>query len=68
MLDWVGDVGGLLDGLMFLGSFVVAPIAAFAMNVELSAVAFNLERQNIFCHLCSKKRDRYQRVVAHYDR
>ena len=48
MLDWVGDVGGLLDGLMFLGSFVVAPIAAFAMNVELSAVAFDIERKNIF--------------------
>ena len=35
ILDWVGDIGGLLDGLRFIGSFLLAPIATFLIRVEL---------------------------------
>ena len=34
-LDWLGDVGGLLDGLKIIGSILIAPIASFTMKVEL---------------------------------
>ena len=40
LLDWIGDVGGLLDGLRIVGSFLIAPIAAFSMRVELFTTAF----------------------------
>ena len=39
-LDWLGDVGGLLDGLKLFASFLVAPIAAFSMRAELLSAAF----------------------------
>ena len=35
ILDWLGDVGGLFDGLKIIGSFIIAPIASFAMKTEL---------------------------------
>ena len=35
ILDWLGDVGGLLDGLKIIGSLLIAPIASFTMRVEL---------------------------------
>ena len=38
--DWLGDVGGLLDGLKLVASFFVAPFAAFAFKVELLRAAF----------------------------
>jgi len=55
LLDWVGDVGGLLDGLRILGGFLIAPIAMAAMKVELTEAAFNEEGP--CCLLpCSKRR------------
>ena len=39
-LDWLGDVGGLLDGLRIIGSVLVAPIAAFSLRIELLAAVF----------------------------
>lgn len=35
ILDWIGDIGGLFDGLYFIGSRMLGPIAAFAMKAEL---------------------------------
>lgn len=55
MLDWVGDVGGLLDGLKLVGGFFVAPIAMAAMRVELAIDAFNIERPKSL-NPCSKRR------------
>ena len=40
LLDWLGDVGGLLDGLKLIGGFFVAPIAAFSVRVAILAAAF----------------------------
>ena len=39
-MDWIGDVGGLIDGLRLIGIFLVAPIAAFSLRVELFSTAF----------------------------
>ena len=39
-MDWIGDVGGLIDGMKYFGSFLVAPIAAFSMRVELFSTTF----------------------------
>ena len=32
-LEWLGDVGGLFDALVLIGSFLVGPITAFAVKV-----------------------------------
>ena len=34
-LDWLGDVGGLFEGLFVIGSFFISPIAYFAMKLHL---------------------------------
>ena len=36
LLEWIGDVGGLLDGLYIAGSFLVSPFAAIALNQKLN--------------------------------
>ena len=35
ILDWLGDVGGLSDGLFIIGKVTMAPIAALALQAEL---------------------------------
>ena len=32
-LEWLGDVGGLFDALLFLGSSLITPITAFTVKV-----------------------------------
>ena len=48
MLEWLGDVGGLFEGLNYIGFFLVAPIANFAMQMELltSSFSFIKKRSN----------------------
>lgn len=31
LLDWLGDVGGLFEGLNVIGAYILAPIASYAM-------------------------------------
>ena len=42
ILELLGDVGGLLDGLKLIGGFLVTPIVTFAMKVKLMAGGFKL--------------------------
>ena len=37
LLEWIGDIGGLFDGLCLLASNLVTLIAAFAMKSKLYA-------------------------------
>ena len=34
-LEWIGDVGGVADGLYFSGFFLMQPFAIFAVKAEL---------------------------------
>ena len=40
MLEWLGDVGGLFDGLLNLGKFIAGPVSIFAMKAELLSKMF----------------------------
>ena len=42
ILELLGDVGGLLDGLKLIGGFLVTPIVTFALKVKLMAGGFKL--------------------------
>ena len=40
MLEWLGDVGGLFDGLRLIFSLLIAPVASLAMKSELLISVF----------------------------
>ena len=40
MLEWLGDIGGLFEALVFLGRMTIAPVAAIAMQAKLLTKAF----------------------------
>ena len=35
LLEWVGDIGGLFDGLYYIMRFFIVPIATKSMKYEL---------------------------------
>ena len=39
-LDWLGDMGGLLDSLYILSGLVVYPVAQFALRTQLMSKIF----------------------------
>ena len=40
LLDWLGDMGGLLDALYLLGAIFMSPISNFALNADLLSYLF----------------------------
>ena len=34
-LDWLGDLGGLLEALLIIGHLFVGPVASYALNRKL---------------------------------
>ena len=42
MLEWLGDVGGLFDGLGIVANIVIGPFASFALKAELLNKFFRL--------------------------
>ena len=40
MLDWLGDIGGLLDALYFIGYIFISPLATYARNSKLLSTLF----------------------------
>ena len=36
LLDWLGNWGGLLDGLQFLGDILLSPFTAYMMKSKLA--------------------------------
>ena len=42
MLEWIGDIGGLYDGLSGLISLFIAPIATFIYKAELLKLLFTV--------------------------
>lgn len=49
MLEWIGDIGGLYDGLKVIFSILVGPASAFAMSSKLltSLFSFIPSRENV---------------------
>ena len=44
VLEWLGDVGGLNDALQIIGSFLVVPVAAFALESNLLSAIFRYRK------------------------
>ena len=44
ILEWLGDVGGLFEGLNGIGFFLVAPIATYAMRMEILTTTFSFAK------------------------
>ena len=43
-LEWLGDVGGLVDGLRLIVQFIVGPIATLAVKKELLSHIFRIQK------------------------
>ena len=46
LLDWLGDVGGLFDGLKLILSSMVVSISSFAIRNELLSMFFKSDFNN----------------------
>lgn len=40
LLDWLGDIGGLLDAFRLIGAFLVGPVASYALQAKLASRIF----------------------------
>ena len=49
VLEWLGDIGGLFDGLSLIASHLVAPAAAYVMRAELLSKLFEPSKSNENC-------------------
>ena len=58
VLEWLGDIGGLFEGLSLIASHLVAPAAAYVMRAELLSKLFEPSEsdQNCCTHLRKLKR------------
>ena len=43
-LEWLGDVGGLYDGLRIFISFILSPISVFALKSEIFVSIFRINK------------------------
>lgn len=41
VLDWIGDIGGLFDGLYAIGRYFVAPAAHFTVQAKLLSTLYS---------------------------
>ena len=62
LLDWIGDIGGLHDGLNALGALISAPMAAFALKTRLAVFLTRFPAAN------SKKPENEPKSVSLVDR
>ena len=44
MLDWLSDLGGLMDVLYFSASYVLAPLLTFRLQSALSSHIFRFKK------------------------
>ena len=74
LLDWIGDIGGLFDGLSLLASHFIAPIAAYALKYDLltqlkipgtndTVNKSNMSYLRNMVRCCSKKKSKYQKML-----
>ena len=42
-LDYLGDLGGLVDAFIILGNIFISPVAGFALNARLLSSIFKRE-------------------------
>ena len=46
ILDWLGDLGGLLDILLHIGSAIVTPVATFTLRQTLMSAFFRFKESS----------------------
>ena len=50
LLEWLGDVGGLYDGLGLLSNFLLVPLSHFVLKARLLSSVFKVQesRENLY--------------------
>ena len=46
MLDWLGDMGGLLDAMYFIGAIILSPFSRYALKSELINTMFRYRKSD----------------------
>ena len=44
ILDWLGDIGGLLEIMFYIGSVLVEPVANFTLHTTMMASFFRYKQ------------------------
>ena len=42
LLEWVGDIGGLFDGLRYFGLVLIIPLKALLLKLEIASLLFRV--------------------------
>ena len=58
LLDWLGDMGGLLDALYLIGMMIMSPFAEWALKTELLSSIFRFRGSEEALKLRTKSRKR----------
>ena len=53
LLDWLGDVGGLIDALRYLCKFLIGPVTSFSLQATLLSTLFRQRPSEVFKRLVS---------------
>ena len=72
-LDWLGDVGGLYDGLKLIAEYLIGPVAYYFLNTEQYSQIFgsaknkNLEKGDVAVNArtrqcCAKVKNKCRRL------
>ena len=54
-MEWLGDIGGLYDALVIVGSAIVAPYTSFALKAELLSQVFRFTKSKRFAEKREKR-------------
>lgn len=46
LLDWLGDVGGLLEALFAIGDFIIGPFASYALKAKIVSMMVRFKRSS----------------------
>ena len=55
LLDWLGDVGGLIDALRYLCKFIIGPVTSFSLQATLLSKLFRQRPSDVLKRLNSVK-------------
>ena len=62
LLDWLGDIGGLLEALMIISGVFVGPVVAFTLKEELLSSIFRYVRSLVAAKPEVSRLDRKERL------
>ena len=67
MLDFIGDLGGLLDGLKYACAIFIAPLSTFSMNSLVLTTIFRHRKRDIDNEMANMSTNLHGRKIPSKD-